>query len=67
MSGRSTTNLPPGDGSERRIVGRRALFAALVSLTITALLLLTAYALSAGGFGVVDAVLLLFFGLTMPW
>src|SRR5262249_53161369 len=26
-----------------------------------------AYALSAGGFGVLDALLLLFFGLTLPW
>jgi membrane glycosyltransferase len=30
-------------------------------------LALAAYALSAGGFGVADALLLVFFGLTMPW
>ena len=35
--------------------------------TIAVLLALAAYALSAGGFGVADALLLLFFGLTMPW
>ncbi len=42
-------------------------FATLVIVTITVLLALTAYALSAGGFGLADALLLLFFGLTMPW
>jgi membrane glycosyltransferase len=67
VSGRSTTDLPPSDDSERRIAARRALFAALVTLTIAALLALTGYALSAGGFGPTDAVLLLLFGLTMPW
>ena len=46
-------------GSDTRIVGRRVLFAALVLLTIAALLALAAYALSAGGFGVADALLLL--------
>ena len=35
--------------------------------TIAALLALAAYALSAGGFGVADALLLLFFALTLPW
>jgi membrane glycosyltransferase len=46
---------------------RRALFAVLVALTIAALLALAADALSAGGFNIADALLLLFFGLTMPW
>jgi len=32
-----------------------------------ALLLLTAHALTAGGFGLADAALVLFFALTMPW
>ena len=43
------------------------LFATLVLVTIAVLLALAAYALSAGGFGAADALLLLFFGLTMPW
>ncbi len=43
------------------------LFATLVLATIAVLLALAAYALSAGGFGTADALLLLFFGLTMPW
>jgi membrane glycosyltransferase len=43
------------------------LFATLVVVSIAGLLALAAYALSAGGFGVADALLLLFFALTMPW
>jgi membrane glycosyltransferase len=39
----------------------------LVALTIALLLALGAYALSAGGFGWADGLLLLFFALTMPW
>ena len=67
MSGRITADLAVTADSGRRIVGRRALFAALVLLTIAVLLALAAYALSAGGFGAADALLLLFFALTMPW
>ena len=43
------------------------LFATLVLLTIAVLLALAIHALSAGGFGVADALLVLFFGLTVPW
>jgi membrane glycosyltransferase len=43
------------------------LFAALVLVTIAALLTLAGHALSAGGFGAGDAILLILFGLTMPW
>ena len=67
MSGRSTTDFAPSDGSDRRIVGRRVLFAGLVAATMAALLWLAASALSAGGFGPADAVLLVLFGLTLPW
>ena len=42
-------------------------FATLVVVTIGALFALATYALSAGGFGLADALLLLFFALTMPW
>ena len=63
MPGRITADLVVTAGSDRRIVGRRALFATLVLLTIAVLLALAAYALSAGGFGTADALLLLFFGL----
>jgi membrane glycosyltransferase len=43
------------------------LFSGLVLITMGALQALAAEALSAGGFGIVDAVLLLLFGITLPW
>ena len=43
------------------------LFAALVLLTIAGLLALAGRALSAGGLGATDALLLVLFGLTLPW
>ena len=46
---------------------RRVLFATLVIATIAGTLALAAYALSAGGFGALDALVLMFFGLTLPW
>ena len=49
------------------IAGRRALFGALVAATIVGMLWLTAVALSPGGFGSVDALLLFCFALTLPW
>ena len=61
--GRLTTDL----ATSRRVFARRVFFAALVLSTIAALLALTGYALSAGGLTVADYVLLLLFGLTMPW
>jgi membrane glycosyltransferase len=53
--------------TSRRVTARRVFFAALALITIAALLVLTGYALSAGGLTVADYVLLLLFGLTMPW
>ena len=67
MLERAATDLSVSASSDKRIVGRRALFAALVLSTIAVLLALAAHALSAGGFGIADALLLLCFGLTMPW
>lgn len=49
------------------IGGRRALFAALVCVTIAGMLWLATLALSPGGFGLVDALLLACFALTVPW
>jgi membrane glycosyltransferase len=46
---------------------RRLLFAALMATTIAAMLGLAAWALSPGGLGAADALLLLCFGLTLPW
>ena len=53
--------------ASRRVFARRVFFAALVLATIAALFALTAYALSAGGLTFTDGVLLLLYGLTMPW
>lgn len=50
-----------------KIVERRALFAALVAATMAALLGLAGWALSAGGFSAIDALLLFLFALTLPW
>ena len=63
MHGHPTTDF----ATSRTVTGRRVFFTALVLTTIAALLVLTAYALSAGGLTFSDGVLLLFFGLTMPW
>ncbi len=67
MSALSTADISVNTGNHSDIFGRRVLFFGLVVLTIAALLTLAALALSAGGFGIADAVLLLLFGLTMPW
>jgi len=64
---RSTPDYLLSTSSDTGIVGRRVLFTGLVLVTIAGLLTLAAAALSAGGFGVLDAVLLAMFGLTMPW
>jgi membrane glycosyltransferase len=50
-----------------RVRSRRIVFGALVAVSIATLLMLTARALSAGGFGIGDLVLLLLFSLTTPW
>ena len=67
MSRYPTTDTLPDFAAGRRVFARRAVFAALVLSTVGALFALTGYALSAGGFGLADGVLLLLFGLTMPW
>ncbi|MBM3529027.1 MAG: glucans biosynthesis glucosyltransferase MdoH [Alphaproteobacteria bacterium] len=67
VSDGSIAGLAAAEDSGRAVFGRRVFFAVLVLLTIFALLALAGYALSAGGFGFADGVLLLLFGLTMPW
>ena len=46
---------------------RRAIFMALVIITMTALLWMTVRALSPGGFGFLDLLFVLFFAVTLPW
>jgi membrane glycosyltransferase len=53
--------------SHSGIADRRVLFATVVLVSIAGLLALAGRALSAGGFGAADGLLLILFGLTMPW
>jgi len=53
--------------SDRCVLARRLVFLALVTLTIALLLVLAVLTLAAGGFGVVDFLLLVLFGMTTPW
>jgi membrane glycosyltransferase len=46
---------------------RRVLFFTLAGLTIAGMIALFAFALSPGGFGFVDLVLVVLFALTLPW
>ncbi len=63
----STSNFSLDTGNSTEIFGRRALFSGLVVATIAALLALAGAALSAGGFTFLDALLLVLFGVTLPW
>jgi membrane glycosyltransferase len=67
MSGVELRDVGASGSSGLELTARRVLFAGLVVSTIAGTLALAAYALLAGGFGVLDALLLLCFGLTLPW
>jgi membrane glycosyltransferase len=67
VHGISHSDFPVRTSPGNRIAVRRALFAALVLASIGALLGLAGHALSAGGLGATDAILVLLFALTMPW
>jgi membrane glycosyltransferase len=49
------------------LAGRRVFFAAIVLASMIGLIWLLAFALSAGGFGIVDFVLVVLFAVTLPW
>jgi membrane glycosyltransferase len=49
------------------IFGRRGLFVVLFAATMAGSLALAALALSPGGFGMIDIVLLVLFAVTLPW
>ncbi|MCX7361055.1 MAG: glucans biosynthesis glucosyltransferase MdoH [Alphaproteobacteria bacterium] len=53
--------------TERRVLARRLVFLALVTMSTAALLVLAALTLSPGGFDGVDLLLLVLFALTTPW
>jgi len=63
----STSASPLNIGNNKGITGRRALFATLVVISITALLAIAGAALSAGGIDTLDVVLLVLFAITLPW
>ena len=49
------------------LTGRRIFFALIVLASMAGLIWLLSFALSAGGFGVVDFILVLMFAVTLPW
>ena len=49
------------------MTGRRVLFCVLFAVTMAGSLALAALALSPGGLGVIDIVLLVLFAMTLPW
>ncbi len=53
--------------TDRRILCRRLVFVILVAISIAALLVLAALALSPGGFDAGDGALLILFAFTTPW
>ncbi|MDB5631173.1 MAG: glucosyltransferase MdoH, partial [Tardiphaga sp.] len=55
------------DAAGNEIFGRRLLFAVLFAATMAGSLALAALALAPGGFGIIDAILLGLFAMTLPW
>jgi membrane glycosyltransferase len=53
--------------TEKNVTARRAIFAVLFIVTMTASLWLAAVALAPGGFGILDIAALVLFALTLPW
>ena len=49
------------------LAGRRIFFALIVLASMVGLVWLLTYALSAGGFGVTDFILVVMFAVTLPW
>jgi membrane glycosyltransferase len=67
MLERPTRDLAVTPAPAPSLAGRQALFFTLIGLTILGLTWLCALALSAGGFGVLDAALTGMFAVTLPW
>src|SRR5438552_2109879 len=49
------------------LTGRRVFFTLVVLASMVGLIWLLAFALSAGGFGVIDFILVVLFAVTLPW
>src|SRR5262245_58068144 len=61
------SNVTDYTATSQTLAGRRALFCVLVAATMAAMLWMMGAALSVGGFGLLDALVLICFGLTLPW
>ena len=67
MLERSTRDLAQYITASPSLAGRRALYAVLAAATMAGMLWLMAAALSAGGFGVIDVIIVALFAVTLPW
>ena len=63
----SSVNAAADIGLDRPLARRRMLFFSLVAATTVALIWLAAIALSPGGVGAIDLLLLLLYAVTLPW
>jgi membrane glycosyltransferase len=63
----SIPDLAKTEPAGKNLAGRRVLFTILVVAAMAGLLGLAGTALSAGGFGIVDGILLAMFAVTLPW
>src|SRR5258708_32630252 len=52
---------------ENSLTGRRVFFTLVVLASMVGLVWLLSFALSAGGFGVIDFILVILFAVTLPW
>src|SRR5258708_26920766 len=52
---------------ENSLTGRRVFFTLVVLASMMGLIALLSFALSAGGFGVIDFILVVLFAVTLPW
>jgi membrane glycosyltransferase len=64
---RSTHDLARYTAASPSLAARRALFAVLVTVTIAGMLWLMTKTLAPGGFGLLDALVLFCFAVTLPW
>ena len=67
MLERSTRDLAQYTTASPSLAGRRALYVLLVAATMATMLWLLALALSPGGLGIIDAIILVLFAVTLPW
>jgi len=64
---RSVLQSKQAEATGNSLSGRRALFAGLFTVSMAALIVLAAVALSPAGFSAIDIVLIILFAITLPW